>query len=325
MAGRQLKELFRAFRTNDELAFRRAALEIIEEEQGKHHTALARDLRSLLAVGSDSSIDVSAFTVLPEPPTDREGDWPLAQVRRPEYCLSDLVISPVVSSLLEGLIAETRHWSDLDRHGLPRRQRILFQGPPGCGKTSAAEALAAELGRPFVVVSLDAVVSSYLGETASNLRRVLDYADKMPFVVLFDEFDALGRSRDDAAEHGEMKRLVTTFLQMVDKYRGPSILIAATNHPGLLDPALWRRFDEVLTFAMPSVHELRRVLRLRLRSTPHSGVNIERYASALKGYPHAAAEKLAIDARRSAVIDGRSAVTEADLDDALTHVTARPW
>lgn len=325
MAGRQLKELFRAFRTNDELAFRRAALEIIEEEQGKHHTALARDLRSLLAVGSDSSIDVSAFTVLPEPPTDREGDWPLAQVRRPEYCLSDLVISPVVSSLLEGLIAETRQWSDLDRHGLPRRQRILFQGPPGCGKTSAAEALAAELGRPFVVVSLDAVVSSYLGETASNLRRVLDYADKMPFVVLFDEFDALGRSRDDAAEHGEMKRLVTTFLQMVDKYRGPSILIAATNHPGLLDPALWRRFDEVLTFAMPSVHELRRVLRLRLRSTPHSGVNIERYAGALKGYPHAAAEKLAIDARRSAVIDGRSAVTEADLDDALTHVTARPW
>jgi len=325
VAGRQLKELFRAFRINDELAFRRAALEIIEEEQGKHHTALARDLRCLLAVGSDSSIDTSAFTVLPEPPTDREGDWPLVQVRRPEYSLSDLVISPVVSSVLEGLIAETRHWSDLDRHGLPRRQRVLFQGPPGCGKTSAAEALASELGRPFVVVSLDAVVSSYLGETASNLRRVLDYADKMPFVILFDEFDALGRSRDDPAEHGEMKRLVTTFLQMVDKYRGPSILIAATNHPGLLDPALWRRFDDVLTFAMPSVHELRRVLRLRLRSTPHSGVDIERYASALKGYPHAAAEKLAIDARRSAAIDGRSSISAADLDEALTHVTARPW
>jgi SpoVK/Ycf46/Vps4 family AAA+-type ATPase len=325
VAGRQLKELFRAFRTNDELAFRRAALEIIEEEQGKHHTALARDLRRLLAVGSDSSVDTSAFAVLPEPPTDREGDWPLAQVRRPEYSLSDLVIDRAVSSMFEGLIAETRRWSDLDRHSLPRRQRILFQGPPGCGKTSAAEALASELGRPFVVVSLDAVVSSYLGETASNLRRVLDYANKVPFVVLFDEFDALGRSRDDAAEHGEMKRVVTTFLQMIDKYHGPSILIAATNHPGLLDPALWRRFDEVLTFAMPSVHELRRVLRLRLRSIPHRGVDIERYASALKGYPHAAAEKLALDARRSAVINDRQTVTEADLDEALAHVTARPW
>lgn len=325
MAGRQLKELFRAFRTNDELAFRRAALEIIEEEQGKHHTALARDLRSLLAVGNGSSIDTSAFTVLPEPPTDREGDWPLAQVRRPEYSLSDLVINPTVSSVLDGLIAEIRRWADLDRHGLPRRQRILFQGPPGCGKTSAAEALASELGRPFVVASLDAVVSSYLGETASNLRRVLDYADQAPFVLLFDEFDALGRTRDDPSEHGEMKRVVTTFLQLIDKYHGPSILVAATNHPGLLDPALWRRFDEVMTFAKPSVHELRRVLRLRLRSTPHSGVNVERYASALKGYPHAAAEKLAIDARRSMVINDRSAVTEADLDQALAHVTARPW
>lgn len=325
MAGRQLKELFRAFRTNDELAFRRAALEIIDEEQGKHHTALARDLRSLLAVGNNSTVDTSAFTVLPEPPTDREGDWPLAMVRRPEYSLSDLVINPAVSSVLEGLVAETRRWSDLDHYGLPRRQRILFQGPPGCGKTSAAEALASELGRTFVVVSMDAVVSSYLGETASNLRRVLNYADQVPFVVLFDEFDALGRSRDDPAEHGEMKRLVTTFLQMVDKYQGPSILVAATNHPSLLDPALWRRFDEVLSFVMPSVHELRRVLRLRLRSTPHQGVNIERYASALKGLPHAAAEKLAIDARRHAVVDGRNAVTEADMDEALTHVTSRPW
>jgi SpoVK/Ycf46/Vps4 family AAA+-type ATPase len=325
VAGRQLKELFRAFRTNDELAFRRAALEIIEEEQGKHHTALARDLRRLLAVGSDVSLDTSAFTVLPEPPTDREGDWPLVQVRRPEYILSDLVINAAVSSLLEQLIAEVRRWSDLDRHALPRRQRILFQGPPGCGKTSAAEAFASDLGRPFVVVSLDAVVSSYLGETASNLRRVLDYADQAPFVVLFDEFDALGRSRDDSTEHGEMKRVVTTFLQMIDKYQGPSILIAATNHPGLLDPALWRRFDEVLTFGKPSVHDLRRVLRLRLRSTPHSGVNIERFASALRGYPHAAAEKLVLDARRSAVINDRSGVTEADLDAALAHVTSRPW
>jgi len=157
------------------------------------------------------------------------------------------------------------------------------------------------------------------------LRRVLDYADQAPFVVLFDEFDALGRSRDDASEHGEMKRVVTTFLQLLDKYSGPSILIAATNHPGLLDAALWRRFDEVLTFGKPSVHELRRVLRLRLRAMSHTGVNLEQYASALKGYPHAAAEKLAIDAQRSAVINNRNSVTEADMTEALTRVTTRPW
>lgn len=325
MAGRQLKELFRAFRTNDELAFRRAALEIIDEEQAKQHTALARDLRRLLAAGSESVLDSGSFMVLPEPPTDREGNWPLAQVRPAQITLSDLVVKPDVASTLDQLLAEVHHWPALDRHGLPRRQRMLFKGPPGCGKTSAAEAFASELGRPFVVVSIDAVVSSYLGETASNLRRVLDYADQAPFVMLFDEFDALGRDRDDAAEHGEMKRVVTTFLQLIDKYRGPSIIIAATNHPALLDAALWRRFDEILTFGLPSVHELRRVLRLRLRSTPHLGVNVEYYASALKGYPHAAAEKLALDARRGALIHGRTAITNEDLDAALAQIVARPW
>lgn len=325
MAGRHLKDIFRAFRAGDELAFRRAALEIIDEEQSKHHTALARDLRGLLAVGSDAVLDSSTYAMLPDPPTDREGDWPLAQVRRPERAFSDLVVSDAVASTLNGIVVETGFWSALDGNGLPRRQRLLFQGPPGCGKTSAAEALASELGRPFVVVNIDAVVSSYLGETASNLRRVLEYADTAPFVVLFDEFDSLGRSRDDASEHGEMKRVITTFLQLIDRYRGPSILVAATNHPALLDSALWRRFDEVLEFAMPTVHQLRRVLRVRLRSVGHGGVDIDRFASALKGYPHAAAEKLAIDARRAAVMDNRRVITSGDMDLALTRVTSRPW
>jgi SpoVK/Ycf46/Vps4 family AAA+-type ATPase len=200
-----------------------------------------------------------------------------------------------------------------------------LHGPPGCGKTSGAEALAAELGWPFVLVRLDAVVSSYLGETASNLRRVLEYADQGSFVVLFDEFDALGRTRDDAAEHGEMKRVVTAFLQMIDKYSGPSLLVAATNHPTLLDSALWRRFDEIVSFPLPTVHELRRLLRLRLRVVPHPGVEVERLASALKGRPHAAAEKLVWDARRIAVLSERRNVSDEDMKAALNGVLHRPW
>ncbi|MCF6506115.1 AAA family ATPase [Blastococcus sp. MG754426] len=325
MAGRHLKELFRAFRMNDELAFRRAATEIIEEEEGKHHFALARDLQRLMAGGSSAGLDVGSYAVLPEPPKDREGDWALAEVRTPERTLDELVVSPRVTATLRDIGTEVPLWAELDQHAVPRRQRFLFQGPPGCGKTSAAEALAHELRRPFVVVRLDAVVSSYLGETASNLRRVLDYANQAPFVLLFDEFDALGRTRDDAAEHGEMKRVVTAFLQMIDKYRGPSILIAATNHPALLDAALWRRFDEVIDFGKPSVHELRRLIRLRLRPVPHKGVDVERYASALKGLPHAAAEKLVWDARRFALMSQRKEVTSDDMDGALSRVTARPW
>ncbi|MCG7594916.1 AAA family ATPase (plasmid) [Mycobacterium sp. C3-094] len=324
MAGRQLKEIFRAFHTRDELAFRRAAAEIIEEEQAKHHNALARDLQKLLIAGS-GSVDTGPTVLVPPPPKDREGEWDLGEVREPERLLEDLVLRQSVSAVLESVIEEVRQWSLLDAAGLPRRQRLLLQGPPGCGKTTAAEAVAAELGRPLVIVRLDAVVSSYLGETASNLRRILEYADQAPFVVLFDEFDALGRSRDDSSEHGEMKRVVTAFLQMTERYRGPSLLLAATNHPTLLDEALWRRFDEVVTFDLPTVHQIRQLIRLRFKSVTHSGLEVDSYASALKGLPHAAAEKLVVDARRTALLRRAESVNDSDVRKALSSITSRPW
>jgi len=324
VAGRQLKEIFRAFHARDELAFRRAATEIIEEEQAKHHNTLARDLQKLLVAGG-GTVDPGETVVVPTPPKDREGEWDLGEIREPERLLDDLVLRQPVLTALENIVQEVRQWPSLDAAGLPRRQRLLFQGPPGCGKTTAAEAVAAELGRPFLVVRLDAVVSSYLGETASNLRRILDYANQAPFVLLFDEFDALGRSRDDASEHGEMKRVVTAFLQMTDRYRGPSLLLAATNHPSLLDEALWRRFDEVMTFQLPTVHQIRLLLRLRLKSVSHSGLEIDKYASALKGLPHAAAEKLVIDSRRNAILRNSRMVEKEDVVQALAGITSRPW
>jgi ATP-dependent 26S proteasome regulatory subunit len=324
VAGRQLKEIFRAFHARDELAFRRAATEIIEEEQAKHHNALARDLQKLLIAGS-GPVDSGTTILVPAPPKDREGEWDLGEVREPERLLEDLVLRQSVSAGLESIVEEVRHWPLLDAAGLPRRQRLLLQGPPGCGKTTAAEAVAAELGRPLLIVRLDAVVSSYLGETASHLRRILDYADQAPFVVLFDEFDALGRSRDDSSEHGEMKRVVTAFLQMTDRYRGPSLLLAATNHPSLLDEALWRRFDEVLTFDLPTVHQLRQLIRLRFKSVAHSSLEIDSYASALKGLPHAAAEKLVIDARRTALLCHADFVDDSHVRKVLPGITSRPW
>ncbi len=322
MAGRDLKELFRAFRSGDELSFRRAATSIIEEEEAKQHLALARDLRKLLASGEEV---VTGSVSLPEPPLDRESEWPLAEVRHPRRYFGDLVLAPAPLEQLEGVAREVPMWGRLASAGVPQRRRVLFFGAPGCGKSSAAEALAAEIGVPLVVVRLDAVISSYLGQTATNLRRILEYANAAPWVVLFDEFDALGRVRDDPTEHGEIKRVVNAFLQMLDSYQGPSLLLAATNHEGLLDPALWRRFDDVINFPMPTVHQIRAVLRKRFGLLPHRGLDIEGAASRLKGLPHAAAEAAAWGALRRAVLDERDHLDVEDLATSVAEVSGRPW
>jgi SpoVK/Ycf46/Vps4 family AAA+-type ATPase len=316
--------MFRAYREGDELAFRRAAQEIVEEEEAKNHVALARDLRAILAGGGGRAA-VAPDVVLPEPPRDREGEWPLAQVRHPERAFDDLVLTGALVERLQTLVEEYRRWEEIDRRGIPRRQRILFHGPPGCGKTSAAEALATEIGLPLVVVRIDAVVSSYLGETASNLHRIFDFVSQGSWVLLFDEFDALGKARDDPTEHGEVKRVITAFLQMLDAFRGPSLLIAVTNHEHLLDPALWRRFDDVLEFPRATVHQSRQLLRRRLRAVKHQTLDIEASASRLKGKPHAAVEKVAWDAIRFAVLADRESVEQRDLDRAVNEALARPW
>jgi SpoVK/Ycf46/Vps4 family AAA+-type ATPase len=323
MAGKHLKALFSAFRSGDELSFRRAAQEIIDEEEAKQHLALARDLRKLL-VGGDE-VQLGEAVTMPAPPMDREGEFPLATVHHPRRYFADLVLADPPVGRLQELAAEVSQPAALELYGIPRRRRVLFYGPPGCGKTTSAEALAAEIGMPIVVIRLDAVISSFLGETASNLRRLLDYSDTGSWVMLFDEFDALGRARDDATEHGEIKRVVNAFLQMLDGYAGKSLLVASTNHEGLLDPALWRRFDDVFEFPLPTVHQLRRVLRQRLKVMPSAGVDIEQAASALRGLPHAAAEATAWEACRHAILAGRSEVQSEDIESAVRVTRSRPW
>ena len=324
VAGRDLKDLFRAHAAGDELAFRRAANSLISEEESRSHVALARDLRKIL-VGGDGVAVATDIIRLPDPPTDRDGGWPLAEVRRPDRYFSDLVLVGRTEGQLREVAEEFRRRRELLEAGVPLRRRVLLYGPPGTGKTTAAEGLAAELGLPLVVVRLDSLISSYLGETASNLRRVIDYAGTGQFVVVFDEFDAIGRDRDDPQEHGELKRVVNAFLQMIESYCGPSLLLAATNHEKLLDTALWRRFDDVVEFRRPTVHQIRRLLRLRLSTFPHRQARIEEVATRLRGLPHAAVEAAVFDAARNRVLSGRSHVTGKDLLESADRVKQRPW
>lgn len=324
MAGRDLKELFRAFRHADELAFRRAANTIIEEEEARHHVALARDLRKILASGESIDMGQGDVRLLP-PPTDPDQGWDLATLQHPERYLGNLVLRPAVRTVLTDLAKEVPEWSRLEGLGVPRRNRVIFYGPPGCGKTSAAEAIAAELGVPLVVVRLDAIVSSYLGQTAGNLRRIFEYASSAQWVVLFDEFDALGRERSDPNEHGEIKRVVNSFLQLLDSYAGPGMLIAATNHEETLDRGLWRRFDEVLEFPLPTVREIRSLLGRGLKHLKAEPLPIDEMGSELRGLPHAAAEATAWTAIRIAVRNNRTAVSVDDLTAAVAATKRRRW
>jgi SpoVK/Ycf46/Vps4 family AAA+-type ATPase len=322
--GRLLRQLIKAGVQSQPDEFRRVAAEVIEDERAKKHHLLANDLERILYGEKGSAAAPAPPRVVHDIPKDRERGLPLVEVRAPVRDLGDVVLSDVARSVLEEVLLEQGRADVLAGYGLKPLGRLLFCGPSGCGKTSSAEVLATELGLELVVVRFDAVVSSFLGETAANLRRVFDFIEQRRFVVLFDEFDAIGKERDDASEHGELKRVVNSVLQMLDSYRGPSLLIAATNHEKLLDQAIWRRFDEVVMFDKPSLEQVRQLLSIKLRVVRHElPLDDRNFANQFKGLTHADIERVVIRALKTMVLKGREFLTVDLMDDARRREEAR--
>lgn len=322
MAGQHLKDLITAYARRDDLLFRRAAQAIIQEEEAKKHSVLARDLRRLLT--ANAGVVHSDEPLMPEPPLDRDSSTPLATASYPQRSTSELVLNADLEERVRGFVEEVRRWPELDAAGVPRRNRVLLYGPPGCGKTSTVEALASELGRPLVTARVEGLMSSYLGETSSNLRKLFDYASAGSYVVLLDEFDSLGKLRDDPADHGELRRVVNSVLQLIDSYRGPSIIVAATNHPEVLDSALWRRFDVVAELPLPTTEQLRAVLFNVLRGRADL-YDLNAIARKLTGLPHSAAEFTANSALRLSILNRHGQVESSDLRDAMIDTLRRRW
>ena len=290
-----IKKIFRSFKQRDDQAFIAAALEIIAEEKRKNHNVLARDLQRIIENGNNSlhNNHIMNFQKLPR---DKERSTVLVEVRTPQRYISDIILDDNLRQQLDTIFNEYRAKPILKTYGLTPRLKLLFAGPPGCGKTLCAEIIANELGLPLLYTRFDAVISSYLGETASNLRKVFDYAEQGNWVVFFDEFDAIGKSRNNVEEHGELKRVVNTYLQLLDNFQSDSIIIAATNHELLLDKALWRRFDDILYFDVPSKDHIVKLIELKLRSFRHKSLDYKKYIDKMIGWTHSDIERACINA-----------------------------
>jgi len=318
-----IRKLLLAHFEGDAEGFRSAAREYINEERRKNHQVVARDLERLLATYNGLSVVRGNNGLSPLPggsrdvPKDKERDVALIEMFEPARRLSDLVLDEPTRKTLERIIDENRKGDLLKTYGARPANRILFCGPPGCGKTVSAEAVATELYLPLALVRFDAVVSSYLGETAANLRKVFDFARSRPMVVLFDEFDAIGKDRASLEEHGEIKRVVNSFLQILDGFRSDTVAIAATNHQGLLDPALWRRFDEIVFFDMPGTAAIEDLLGRNLRQVSiHPAVDLRVLAESLVGLSHADVERIARDAVKDMLLSEPGPVTPAAIEGA---------
>ncbi len=259
-------------------------------------------------------------------PTDKDSGFALLEGRAVVREAQDIVLSDATQSALDTILLEHKRADALRVHGMQPAQKLLFCGPPGCGKTLAAEVMASALSMPLVVVRLDSAISSFLGETAANLRKVFDYIAQNPVIALFDEFDALAKDRGDNADHGELKRSVNAVLQMMDGYRGKSILVATTNYDTLLDRAVWRRFDEVVRFDMPNLEQIKRLLALKL-----SGIHRdfdpqdEQIVLRFQGMSHADIERVLRRAVKTMILSQQDILTIQHVRAALgrEHIQTR--
>lgn len=306
----QLRALVQSHRDGDEAHFYAVALQLAAQEARRGHLKLAEEIRQLV-----DSAKARAKTVALHQPRGELGALLLASY--PATRLSDLVTDSVLERQLERVIREQRNVSRFVAHGLSPRRKLLLVGPPGTGKTLTATALAGELGLPLFLIRLDVLITKFMGETAARLRQVFDAIGATRGVYFFDEFDAIGSQRGTPNDVGEARRILNSFLQMLEHDHSQSLIIAATNHPDILDSALLRRFDDVLHYRLPNAEQIEALLRGRLANFMPSRVSWKTLIKQAESLSYAEIAKAAEDAIKEALMHGDDKVDPKHVGDML--------
>lgn len=321
MAARHLIALLKSHVQGDDAQFLSVAMQVAAEEARRGHAKTAETIRELVDAAKQRSTRLeqrSGSVVVLQPRGELAN---LVSVCTPEIRLASLVLPPQTEAKLKRVLQEQRQQARLRQHNLSPRRKLLFIGPPGTGKTMTASALAGELHLPLLTILLEGVITKFMGETAAKLRVVFEAMGTTPGVYFFDEFDAIGVKRTAINDVGEIRRVLNSFLQFLEKDDSRSLIIAATNHPDLLDRALFRRFDDVLEYSLPDESVALRLLKSRLAPFQTSSVDWSAVRAHLDTLSQADIVRSADEAAKNSVLNGSDQVTTTDLLSALEERT----
>lgn len=295
-----IKSLIRSHLNGPPEQFFTIALQVAAHEAKQGHQGLAHEIRSLIDKAKVRPTRVIPFT----PDMDN-----LVLTSEPKERLGMLVQSDEMRGRIGRILREYRQKAKLAKHGLSHRRKILLAGPPGTGKTLTAAVLAGELGLPLFTLLMDKIVTKFMGETSAKLRQIFDVIHERRGVYLFDEFDAIGGERSRENDVGEMRRVLNSFLQFIERDRSDSLIVAATNNPRILDQALFRRFDDVLHYRLPEKVEIERLIENRLGSFRSKKMQLEPSAKIAESLSHAEIAQACDDAIKETILSDRKAVT----------------
>jgi SpoVK/Ycf46/Vps4 family AAA+-type ATPase len=318
-----LMRLFRSIEGEATDDIVKVAEKIIIDEESRGHVKLAHRLKEILSknVNSYNSFRKELRTLLPNNiniPTDNRFKIPLADLIERDVLRHEMILSEDIEEKIRRIEKEYVARERLAHYGLKPKQKILLYGTPGCGKSMAAERIAWNTGLPFLKVRFEAIISSYLGESASNLKKLFQALENYPCVVLLDEFDFIAKSRNEGNDVGEMHRLVNMLLGLMEDYKSQGILVATTNFSGIIDNALFRRFDEIIEMPRPGLEEIERLLTNTLSAFNLSEkTNLNSVAEKMQGFSAALIVKVAQDAAKNCVIEGKNKIEQEHLNRSL--------